>query len=143
MENFGFREFRLWEISALGNFDFGKFRLWEISTLGKFDFGKFGRWGISTLVHAENSAAMLGGGLEHARPPPLRQAPAATGPRVGGAEKLFLGSFSHVFQVSALQKWCVSSKQGRGNARNFHLSSSRFAIFHTFVSARRGGPTLA
>ena len=29
----------------------------------------------------------------------------------------------------------MTGKQGRGYPRNFHLSSSRFAIFHTFVLA--------
>ena len=113
MENFGFREFRRWEISALGNFDFGKFRLWEISTLGNFDFGKFGRWGISTLVHAENSAAMLGGGLEHARPPPASGPRGDRPPRRGRRKAVFRVIFA-CFSGVGVAEVVRYTKQGRG-----------------------------
>ena len=126
----------------MGNVDFREFRLWKISTLGNFDFGEFGRWGISTLVHAENSAAMLGGGLEHARPPPASGPRGDRPPRRGRRKAVFRVIFA-CFSGVGVAEVVRNTKQGRGNARNFHLSSSRFAIFHTFVSARRGGPTLA
>ena len=97
----------------MGNVDFREFRLWKISTLGNFDFGEFGRWGISTLVHAENSAAMLGGGLEHARPPPA-SGPRGDRPPRRGRRKAVFGVIFACFSGVGVAEVVRYTKQGRG-----------------------------
>ena len=48
-----------------------------------------------------------------------------------GAERLFFGSFSHVFQVSALQKSCVTQSKVEVNREIFTCRLLVFALRHT------------